>query len=63
MDRIDNSDLSVFDWEGLRGTVLETEAFETLDFCRRALAADTFPKEDYKELVQLILVWMGCAGE
>ena len=63
VDRIDYSDLSVFDWEGLRGTVLETEAFETLEFCRRALAADTFPREGYKELVQLILVWLGGAGE
>ena len=47
-----------FDWKGLAGTVLEQEAVETLEFCRIALAEDTFPREDYKELVQLILVWL-----
>ena len=57
-DKIEYVDLDSFDWKGLVGTVLEQEALETLEFCRIALAEDTFPREDYKELVQLILVWL-----
>ena len=63
MDTIDYSGLYMFDWEGLAGTVLEQEAKKAQEFCRRALSRDTFPREDYKELVQLILVWLGGAEE
>ena len=63
MNKIDYSDLSRFDWNGFSGSVLEQEASLSLEFCRKALASDTFPREDYKELVQLILVWLGGVDE
>ena len=56
-------DISRFDWEKYKGTELEDQAIEALNFCRRALACGTFPRENYQELVQLILVWLGGVGE
>ena len=62
-DKIDYSNLAVFYWKKLAGTVVEKEATETLQYCRAALADHTFPREDYRELVQLILVWLGGVEE
>ena len=63
MDKIDYKDLVMFDWEGLSNTMLKQEATVSLEFCRKAMASGTFPREDYKELVQLILVWLGGVAE
>ena len=62
-DNIDYTDLARYDRDGYSGTVVETEAVKSLHFCRKELAANTFPREDYNELVQLVLVWLGGAKE
>ena len=62
-DNIDYADLARYDRDGYSGTVVETEAVKSLHFCRKELAANTFPREDYNELVQLVLVWLGGAKE
>ena len=39
--------------------MVEKEARETMNMCLELLDNDTFPREDYKELVELTLVWLG----
>ena len=58
-DRIDYENLSGFGWDKYSNTVLEQEARISLEFCKKSLAEDIFPREDYKELVQLTAVWLG----
>ena len=58
-DDIDYSDLSGFDKNKYKGTVIDQEAKMSLDFCLQALSDGAFPREDYKELVQLTIVWLG----
>ena len=39
--------------------MLEREAKSNLKMCTDLLDNGTFPREDYRELVQLVLVWLG----
>ena len=57
-DNIDYEDISGFDYNQFSKTVLEQEAKITLEFCKKCLANGTFPRENYKELVQLTAVWL-----
>ena len=61
-DKIDYTGLNKFDWEGYGGTVVKEEATKTLTFCSKELDNTTFPREDYRELLELILVWLGGAN-
>ena len=57
VDNLDYSNLSRFDQEKASETFLEDASCDVQNFCKMALATGTFPREDYQELVQLILVW------
>ena len=59
VDGVNYQELNGFEWEKLSGTVLEKEANVSLEYCKKVLAKDSFPREDYKELVELTLVWLG----
>ena len=58
-DNIDYLCLNGFDWNAYKGTAVEQEAKISLDFCLRALSYGSFPREDYRELVELTIVWLG----
>ena len=58
-DRIEYTQLEGFDWGKYKDTLVEKEAKATFDMCTDLLAEETFPREDFKELVQLVLVWLG----
>ena len=62
-DKIEYKAISGFEWNKFKKSVLEKEAKASLVFCRKSLANDTFPREDYKELVQLTAVWLGGVSE
>ena len=62
-DRIEYKNISGFDWKKSGKSILEKEAKDSLEFCRKSLTNDTFPREDYKELVQLTAVWLGGLSE
>ena len=51
MDHLDYSSLSRFDQDTAEGTFLGEAALDSENFCRRAEAHGTFPREDYKKLV------------
>ena len=58
-DSINYQNLAGLDWSAYRGTALEQEANTSLNFCVQSLSEGVFPREDYKELVQLTTVWLG----
>ena len=58
-DSINYQNLAGLDWSAYRGTALEQEANTSLKFCVQSLSEGVFPREDYKELVQLTTVWLG----
>ena len=53
------SKLIKFQWKNHTGSNLEIQAQEALYFCKHALNTDTFKRGDYKELCQLIVVYLG----
>ena len=55
---IDYDDLVLFDWDKAQGSFLEEQAWEVVFFCKACLEANTFPREDYKELCVLLVVWL-----
>ena len=58
-ENIDMSKLIKFQWKNHTGSNLEIQAQEALYFCKHALNTDTFKRGDYKELCQLIVVYLG----
>ena len=56
---IDMNELVTFDWEGHKDTFIEEQAEKTLSFALKCLAENTFPRADYRELCQLVVVWLG----
>lgn len=58
-NNIDYDDLEVFDWKKWRGTYLAKRAREVLAYLQSLLENNTFPREDLKELLILVLVWLG----
>ena len=56
---IDYDDLDLFDWHKAEGTCIADQAKEVLVFYRSLLENNTFPREDLKELLSLVLVWLG----
>ena len=58
-DKIDYNNLSKFDWSKYSGTKIEAKAEEVLRWAKEVLAKDSFPRSDYLELTQLIVVYLG----
>jgi hypothetical protein len=58
-DSIDMKDLVKFDWAANKDTFIEEQAEKALRFCLKCLSEGTFPRADYRELCQLIVVWLG----
>ena len=56
---IDMNNLTKFDVTPHLGTVLEETSHTTLIFCKKCLDTNVFPREDYKELCQLTIMWLG----
>ena len=57
--KIDYANLNKFDWKVVLGTTMETQAQEASSFCNHALKTSTFVRGDYKELCELIVVYLG----
>ena len=58
-EEIDYEDLDLFDWEKWEGTFLAERAREVLVYLESLRENNTFPREDSKELLHLVLVWLG----
>ena len=56
---IDYENLEVFDWEEWEGTFLADQAREVRVYMETLLENNTFPREDMRELLNLVLVWLG----
>ena len=48
-----------FDWAAFKDTFIEEQAEKTLVFALKCLVEGTFPRADYLELCQLVVVWLG----
>ena len=48
-----------FNWEHYLGTALETKAHLVLVWAKQTLAKTVFPRSDYRELVELVIVYLG----
>ena len=60
---INYDDLDLFDWNKWRGTFVETQARQVLAQLLSLQENNTFPREDMKELLTLVLVWLGVRKE
>ena len=60
---IDYSNLKLFDWLSVEGSKLEDHAKTVLEFVESCLEKNVFPRSDYKELAQLIALWLGAEVE
>ena len=60
---IDYEDLELFDWEKWDGTFLAERANQVLVYLQSLMEKNTFPREDLKELLNLVLVWLGAKVE
>ena len=58
-EEIDYEDLELFDWEKWDNTYLADRAREVLVYLESLKKNNTFPREDMKELLNLVLVWLG----
>ena len=59
-NEIDYDDLDdLFDWKKWRRTYLGKRAAEVSEYLQSLLQDNTFPREDLKELLVLVLVWLG----
>ena len=58
-DNIDLSQLSKFDWTPHINTKLEVRAHSVLVWAKSVLSEKVFPRADYLQLAQLIVVWLG----
>ena len=56
---IDYNDLELFDWKCWDGTFLAERANQVLLHLQSLMKKNTFPREDLKELLHLVLVWLG----
>ena len=55
---IDYTKLELFNWKKVTGTFLEEQARIVLNFCKTCLDSNVFPRDDYKELCTLAVVWL-----
>ena len=56
---IDYEDLELFDWEKWEGTFMAETARQVLVYMEALRENNTFPREDMRELMNLVLVWLG----
>ena len=56
---INYENLEKFDWEKWKGTFLEEQAKEVFTCCQSLYQRNTFPREDLRELLSLVIVWLG----
>ena len=56
---IDMNSLDKFDWQAVAGTELEAQAQNSLEILSHFLKEQTFPREDYKELCELTVLYLG----
>ena len=56
---IDYNDLELFNWKCWGGTFLAERANHVLLHLKSLMKKNTFPREDLKELLHLVLVWLG----
>ena len=61
LPQIDLADLRKFNWQAVHGTEMEDHAQRSLEDLSRFLAQKTFDREDYKELCELSLLYLGGA--
>ena len=59
LQSIDYSNLNKFSWEASKNTMLETQAEMALGLLNNFLIQKTFPREDYAELCQLGVMYLG----
>ena len=55
---IDSDNFVHFDLKAIKGTFLELQVNETIQFCKMALMTNTFERGDYKELLELTLLYL-----
>ena len=48
--------LALFDWKKWRGTFLAKQAKIVVDYLKRLMNGNTFPRDDLKEMLQLVSV-------
>lgn len=58
-DGIDYGDLNLFDWQKWEGTYLADQALSVKEQLQSHLVNKIFPREDTKELLILVLIWIG----
>ena len=58
---IDMNSLKKFDWQAVAGTELEAQAQSSLEILSNFLKSGTFPREDYRELCELTVLYLGGA--
>ena len=56
---IDYDNLELFDWKRWKGTFLAQRAGEVIVYLEFLLENNTFPRSDLRELMNLVLVWLG----
>ena len=56
---INYQNLVKFDWESHLGTVMEEKAKKVLIWAEQALSRETFPRSDYREMVELMIIYLG----
>ena len=56
---IDYENLTLFDWDTWDGTFLADQARSVIVYLQTLLDQNTFPRDDLKELLQLVLVYLG----
>ena len=57
-DQIDLSKVTKFDVKAVKGTFLESQLLETIQFCKFVLTTEVFPRGDYVELLELTLTYL-----
>ena len=57
--KIDYEDLDLFDWNKWEGTFIADQARSVIVYLKTLLINNTFSREDLKELLNLVLVWLG----
>ena len=61
LPEIDLGNLAKFDWQAVSGTELEDQAQKSLEILSHFLKSHTFPREDYREMCELVVLFLGGA--
>lgn len=55
---INKNRYKLFEWEKINGTFLEKKVHEVKQYCQMDYSTQTFPKDDYKELNELLIIYL-----